>query len=128
MAVLSEREAEIQKWNRPYVYQEYPRVLYKVRLVNGQPVADVTITVNSDAELDRREREGFVKGNPDTALAAYEAQQQAIAEAAAQAQHQANRLSATARAEYDAVDEASDEHLTGQLVGKRGPGRPRKEV
>ena len=64
--VLSEREAEIQKWNKPYVYQEYPRMLYKVRVTEGgKPEPSVTVIVQSDAERASREREGFVAGGPD---------------------------------------------------------------
>jgi hypothetical protein len=126
MAVLTELEQERQRWEKPYVYEEYPRMLYRVRLENGKPDASDQVLVRSDGERAAREREGYYAG-PQAALDAYEAVQQGIAQAAAEAQHDANRLSRHARDEYEAADEASDTHLTGgESLAKRGPGRPRK--
>jgi hypothetical protein len=124
---LTEREAELKKWEKPYVYTEYPRMLYKVRVENGKPEASDRVEVRSDFERIGKEREGYHAGGPQAALDAYEAGQQAIAQAAAEAQAAANRLSAKAQAEYTAADQAADTHLTdSEPLGKKA-GRPRKD-
>jgi hypothetical protein len=128
MPALTEIETERQKWEKPYVYQEYPRMLYKVRLESGKPIADVWVIVNSDDERAKREREGYAVTS-QVALDKHEALQQEIAEAAANSQHSVNRMTKTAQAEYAEADEAADTHLTGgETLGKRGPGRPRKDA
>jgi hypothetical protein len=62
---LTDREKELKKWNRPYVYQEFPKMLYRGTIIGGR--IDVEqCTVKTAAEETLAKAKGWVT-NPQTA-------------------------------------------------------------
>lgn len=137
----------------PNGFEEYPRMLYIAkRLPNGKPgvmmdppssigwtdagaytkavldaesfTASCQRIVNDRYEHDKATKQGW-RPSPQEALDAFEAEQQDVARAAAETAFAAQRMSDTARRELAEADEGTSEHVT-DVVGKRGPGRPRK--
>jgi hypothetical protein len=137
----------------PYVYREYPRMLYKARVhANGQTKcmvaeppayefdkmdqweravlyaatfnASCQRTVNNDQELDRALSDGWRKSIPE-ALQYAEGLAQDIARAAAEAAHSVQRMSAKAQAEFETAGAETHKHVV-DLVGAKKRGRPAK--
>src|SRR5262249_59320225 len=79
---------------------------------------------------DAQERAAFLEGwrlTSAEAIAAFEAQQQAIATAAAEVAYAAQRMSAPAQAELAAADAAAFEHVTDiQPTRRRHRRKPRR--
>src|SRR5262245_3366616 len=115
---LSDREKELRKWNAPYVYREFPKMLFRGTLTAGRIDVEQRI-VGSEAE----ERAATDTGWLPTSTRAYEAEsarQEALGTAAAERAGGDRRLSAKARAEAQALDETTVRHLP------EIPERPRK--
>jgi hypothetical protein len=107
---------------RPSSPQPYPEMLY---LVTGKnPWTFTTKVVTSDVEARLAEGQGFVSGGPARAADAYDARQQDLATAAAHRNHDDRGISAAARAEVDAAEQASSRHL-GEIPAKPKPKRIR---
>lgn len=110
---------------RPVSFQPYPAMLYKATQNNPWKFEEHIV---GDAHEQRNlESRGFVAGGQAAAAAAYEAAQQAVAVAAAERNWQDRNMGEKARAESDAVEQASSKHL-GEIprtpITRRG--RPRK--
>jgi hypothetical protein len=94
-------------------------------LVTGKnPWTFTTKVVTSDVEARLAEGQGFVSGGPARAADAYDARQQDLATAAAHRNHDDRGISAAARAEVDAAEQASSRHL-GEIPAKPKPKRIR---
>src|SRR5215475_5263938 len=106
---LSDREKELRKWNAPYVYREFPKMLFRGTLTAGRIDVEQRI-VGSEAEELAATGTGWLP----TAPQAYEAEQtrqEALGTAAAERAGGDRRLSAKARLEAARLDEATVRHL-----------------
>lgn len=135
--------------------EEFPKMLYKAqRLPNGQPSAGEMAphpayltdpgeflarlafieqfnrscqrTVQDNSEQRIAEGQGW-RDTTKKALELFELEQQEIANAAAQAEFYARRMSATAKREWNDAQDETSEHVV-DVVPKKGRGRPRKAV
>lgn len=160
----SELAKELRKWEQfpgiygktpgnPYVYREYPRLLYKAqKLVNGKySVGEVPpdpmlfetaakleratlmverfnkscqLVVGNDQELSREHDKGWRKTQQE-ALDYAEALEIDMATAAAEAAFHAKRMSASAQAEFAKANAETHEHIV-DVQPKRKRGRPAK--
>ncbi len=121
----SELAKELAKWNKPYVHQPFPRMVYmafprengKVECGDaavawGDPVAEAFTRrcqreVRDERDLAAAKGQGWIEGGPDKAIQAYERRQQEIATAAAEANYAAQRMTPKAQAERKARDAAT---------------------
>lgn len=96
---------------RPYTFQEYPKRLYKAIRpdTGGQVTFDGRDAGNSTEERNLLSR-GYRCGQ-DKALELLDKTAFAVAEAAANRAYQEQRMSAKARAEAEAADNATAAHL-----------------
>ncbi len=144
---------EQEKWNKPYVYVEYPRMMYKAR---KRPDGVVAVIETNDQLCTEREAllvpgaaEAWSRGNymevrdeaeerraygsgwrntPEEAMNQYEAEQREIAKIAAHRNYEDRNMSESAKAEVAEYEGISSEHSPEIPVAKkRGPGRPRKD-
>ena len=124
----SELAKELTKWDKPYVYEPFPQMVYKAwprengRVECGDPLVAVgdaaamtfaqrcQRVVHSADERRRAHAEGW-RDTPAEALDAYEDQQQAIATAAAEVHAAVTKMSPKAQAEHKKRDQATDTHL-----------------
>lgn len=139
----------------PYTYRPFPQMLYKAKpwvreqgtvrcqapvpVSYGWPTPDAynqaemetarfnkenLLTVRNEAELAEARKQGW-RGSPLEAEQYYEALQQDIAQAAAEANFGVRRMSEQAQAEYAAAGDSTHEHVV-DLVGvpKATRGRP----
>jgi hypothetical protein len=131
----SELGRELAKWNKPYRFEMFPKMLYRaVKKENGKVVCgdayDEAIdrqcqtTVQSEDELHRARELGWCE-SPQAALDAFEAKEREVADASARRLHSDQRLSEKARAEAAAADDATADHVADV---PRKPGRPKKPV
>jgi len=134
----SEYAKEMTKWEalpsqlgegqRPYVYHEYPKMLYRAgRTPAGVPaIVDSHVVESATQEANLRSR-GFHPGQ-DVALAALHAADQEAAQLAANRAFTDRRMSPAAQAEAAALDAQSTSHLPVLPERPRKPGRPKKEA
>lgn len=94
---------------RPATRQAYPAMLYKALQKN--PWKLDSVTVKDEREQADMERQGYVGGGPQAAADAYDSHQQAMALAAAHRNYEDRNMSAAAKAESNAVEEASARHV-----------------
>lgn len=131
----SELGRELAKWNKPYRFEMFPKMVYRaIKKENGKVVCgdvnDEAIdrqcqkTVHSDDELIRAREMGWCE-SPGDALEAFEAKEREVADASARRLHSDQRMSEKARAEAAAADDATADHVADV---PRKPGRPRKAV
>ena len=132
----------------PYVYREYPKMLYRAqRLPNGQSgclaqhpnpytferadqferavlmVESFNRSCTRVVSDESQERIAIGQGwalDPKAAMAVYEQEQQAIGNAAAEAAYAAQGMTSKARAELTAADASTHQHVTDVKGGKRG--------
>jgi len=136
----TEYAKELAKWEQPgYRFRPYPKMLYKafvrangqIACMEGPPPSDAGLPA---AEYDRRcvaaatfttrcqrivpdetaERVALNDGwslTPQDAIAACEAREQAIGQAAAEAAHAARRMSPKAQAEFADAEAATARHV-----------------
>lgn len=103
-------EQELHKWDKPYRYEPYPKMIYRgVLKANGKHDFEDMI-VNSDRELAAMKADGWVE-SPDHAVLGVEAQESAIANAAAENAFKAKRMSAKAQKELAAIEAATHRHV-----------------
>jgi hypothetical protein len=133
-------------------YEPYPKMLYKAQVLpNGKASVGQTPphpmymepaeyerqclfletfnrscqkVVHSEAEDLLAQGQGWRASQPD-ALALYEQQQQELAQAAAEATHAAQRMSAKAQAEFAIAEDATHVHVADVPAPRRRPRRPR---
>lgn len=133
----SELGKEIARWDRPrnkfdadgrpgmrcVGYEPFPVMVYRAKKLEtgkviccdinpatGEMHTGCTLTVHSDLELDQRRSEGW-RDSPKDALAHFEALEREIAQAAAEAQWAAQRMSDKAQAELKAANDATSDHV-----------------
>lgn len=93
---------------RPYEYREYPKRVYKALDAQGREFESVEVTdENEERNLLSR---GFCVGQ-DNAVAAFLAGQTSVAEAAANRAYHEQRMSEKARAEAQAYDASTPDHV-----------------
>lgn len=143
----------VSKPGRPYVYQPYPKMLYRaLKWTDGKPhclapplpafgwtSGEALARAQSDAEAftnacqmtvrDETEHR-LAKGqgwsdHPHEAMELYEKEQQALGNAAAEAIAASKRMTGKAEAEFQAVQDATHEHVADVAAPKRSPGRPK---
>lgn len=110
---------------RPVGFQPYPAMLY--RCLQKNPYKFDEFVVHSADEQRNMESRGWIAGGQGEAVKAFEANQQALAIAAAERNYQDRNIGEKARAESDAAEQASSSHL-GEIprtpIKRRG--RPAK--
>lgn len=141
---------ELEKWNRPKReggmnadgFEAFPAMLYKAhQKTTGQvAVLDNPLAYRTDAEQieatafatrcqkivkdqyekDRATAQGWYE-TPEAAMAGYEREQIAMAQAAAERHATDQRMSAQAKAEATAADEATHEHVGDVPAPKKAP-------
>ncbi|HYC54522.1 MAG TPA: hypothetical protein VEL28_06270 [Candidatus Binatia bacterium] len=137
---------ELARWNQPYVFRAYPRMVYMARFhergkqwrtgdptpheVDGgygeQFTKSCQRIVQDEAEFQAALRDGW-RENTREALAFRQQLEDEVSKAAAERHAADQRLSAKAQAEAKAADEATDAHVPDiPAPKKRGGWRPRK--
>lgn len=129
---------ELSKWEKPYVYREFPKMVYYARKVDGKAICLMpmpsqfgwrdpaeyqmailqaeSITKSNqrivhDADEEKRAREEGWRETPQAALAHLEAVEQEIGKAAAEANFGARRMSDAAQREHRAATDSTHEHI-----------------
>ncbi len=108
------------KGMRPIFPQPYPAMLYKV--VQKNPWKFESHVVENETEQQNMESRGFIAGGQGAAVDQYERDQFTLAETAAARNYEDRNLSANAKAESQAAEEASSTHL-GEIP--RTPIKPK---
>lgn len=135
----SELGKEMSRWERPYVYSAFPKMLYMAHrradgvVSVGEPNDDSFTrgcqrTVASEQEMQQALEEGWRK-TPQEALERHEGKSKAIADAAAHRNYEDRNMSDAAKEEAEELDEeAGMEHVPEipETPIRRGPGRPPK--
>lgn len=137
MIGMSQHARELKKWDlpmrqggmRPDVPLEYPRMAYKAtKNAVGKAVVDDSLEcqrIARDAEeYARMVADGWCE-SPKLALDAFELEQQAIGQAAAERAYSDRRMSPMAQREAAEADAQSKGHLPEVPEQRRGPGRPK---
>src|SRR5262245_49879051 len=125
---LSERDKELKKWNGPYVYREFPKMLYRATtLVTGRLEVEQKL-VGSPGEEVLATGTGWLP-HPQDACDAETRRQEGLGTAAAERAWDDRRLSPAAQAEAAAVDQTTLRHLPEipATPVRRRPARPREE-
>lgn len=108
---------------RPASFQAYPAMLYKATQKNPWQFEEKTV---ADEVAERLAiGQGFVPGGKAEAAKAFDARQQDLAVSAAHRNYEDRHVSERARAESDAVEQASSVHL-GEIPRTPIPRRGRK--
>lgn len=98
----------------PYIYQEYPKMLYKAHRADGGPKVDLDSSGTRIVHSEGEERSALASGWHDGQEAAIQAihdEDQNFAKLAAERAAQERRMSAKAQAEAAAVDESTIQHV-----------------
>lgn len=110
---------------RPSHYKPYPAMLYRATQKNPWKFDEKLVADETAERLAIGQ--GFVSGGPQAAADAFDERQQELAMAAAHRNYEDRNISEKARAEVDAVEQSSSQHL-GEIprtpVKRRG--RPAK--
>lgn len=106
----TELDQEMARWNKPYVFAPYPKMLYRGLLKsNGSTQVDERI-VGSEGEQREAEAERWVE-SPSGATKQVEAVQQEIAQAAAEANAAVTKMSWKAQRERKTREDATAKHV-----------------
>ena len=106
----TEQDRELAKWNKPYVYAPFPRMIYR-GVLRSDGVHDFeSRIVDGERQLHEAKSEGWVE-SPNDAKAVVNAQEAAIAEAAAENAYAAQKMSAKARKELAMREAATHKHV-----------------
>ena len=108
---------EMAKWNahytehgppgKPFVFHEYPAMMYKAGRVEGKPqIVDKHIAADEDAQRNLESR-GFVAGGPGKAMEALESDELWQAKLAAERNYEEARMGPKAQEQARAVNEAA---------------------
>jgi hypothetical protein len=90
----------------------YPTWVYRAWKSDDGRIHEDGVIVIDDREWDEARRQGFVYGGPQAAKDVLEACEQAVAQAAAETAHSAQKMSKKAQAEFDRREAAIDKHVT----------------
>ncbi|HJP60591.1 MAG TPA: hypothetical protein VJ865_11340 [Gemmatimonadaceae bacterium] len=97
---------------RPYVYQEYPKRLYKMgRDAKGRVCVEEAQDAHSAVEQKNLESRGFVSGGQAKAEEGFHANDLEVAKQAANRAAHERTMSPKAREEAAVVDASTDEHV-----------------
>lgn len=146
---------EMAKFERPYRYQPYPRMLYKAERRDGQIMCGAPepkpwefqaeraylsavesarrftetcqAVVNSDSERSRFMEMGW-RESPEEAIAFVDSREKAESQEIAHRNYDDRNLSENAKAEISAAESEAGVPLAEIPEKRRGPGRPRKEA
>lgn len=138
---------EMERWNKPYTFQEFPRMVYRAR---KRPDGVVTVFETVDARclepgenpapgkaeqwsrgnyMEAKDATEFQKAmesgwrpDPQAALEFFHAREQSIADAAAHRHYEDRNMSERAKAEAAAIEGESSEHLPEIPEARRKPG------
>lgn len=129
---------ELAKWEKPYRFEPYPKMVYYARTIDGKPVCMMpqpsqfgwrdaaeyqmailqaeSITKSNqrivqDADEEKRAREEGWRETPQAALEHHEALEREIGKAAAEANFGARRMSEAAQREHQAATDSTHEHV-----------------
>jgi hypothetical protein len=117
---LTDYAKEMAHWNKPYVYQEFPKMLFRGTTTTAGRVEVEQRIVATVREEDDARAFGWVV-HPQEAKDAETQRQEAICTAAAERAYTDRRMSAGAQAEAAAADEAAGAKHLGAI-----PERPRR--
>jgi hypothetical protein len=134
----SELGKELAKWDKPYIYRPFPKMLYRAQKINGKAICLMgepspwgyrdaaehqqailhaeaitksnQMIVQSEDEMKKARESGW-RESPDEALAHLEALEQDIGRAAAEANFGARRMGELARREHQAATDSTHEHV-----------------
>ncbi len=107
----TEMDREMLKWNKPYKYEPFPRMVYR-GMLRSDGVHDVEHRIaDNERQYDEFRKDGWVD-SPDHAKRGVEAQEAMIAEAAAENAHAAQKMSAKARKELAMREASTHRHVT----------------
>lgn len=134
----SEYAKEMRAWNaqhsefgppgRPYVYREYPTMMYRVgRNAQGQTAVLDKQVAETPMERENLESRGFLHGGVKVAWEAFEAHERELATLAAERHFELQRMSEGAQRDVAAVEAAAGMRHLGTIAEepvRRGPGRP----
>ena len=151
----SDEGKEYMRWEKPYRFEPFPKMLYMARKrpdgvvsvsesndrlfsVPGQMEragaaeafnASCQKTVKSEDELRVALEQGW-RPTPQEALERFDAKERAIGDAAANRAWSERNMSEAAKAEAAAVDASTEDHVPTipETPIRRSPGRPRKTV
>ena len=125
---------EMAKWEKPYRYEAFPKMLYRAierqgRGVVSDPYDEAVATacqkvVQNESEMRLAQGQGWCEG-PDLALEAWERQQVAYGDEAANTAYHVARMSEPAQREYREASDQTHEHVVDVQPVKRR-GRPPK--
>lgn len=116
---LSDRDKELKKWNAPYVYREFPKMLYRGLTTTAGRLEVEQRIVGSEHEETLAAGAGWLT----TSTAASEAEtrrQEDLGTAAAERAAADRQMSPQAQAEAAAIDQRTLKHL-GEI-----PEQPRR--
>lgn len=116
---LTDYAKEMARWNKPYVYAEFPKMLFRGTTTTAGRVDVEQRIVSSEGEEHAALADGWCV-HPQRATDAETARQEAIGTAAAERTFTDRRMSAAAQVEATAVDQATAKHL-GEI-----PEQPRR--
>lgn len=143
----SEYGKELVRWNKPYVFQPFPQMLYLARrrpdgvmsvgetedsVFGGRPGAaeaftgTCQMTVKNESELNRYLELGW-RPSPQEAMDRLKSKERLISDAAAHRAYEDRNMSDAAKAEAAAADAATPEHVA-EVPEARRRGRPRKHA
>lgn len=120
---LSEREKELKRWNAPYVYREFPKMLYRGTTTTAGRFTLEDRTVANEAEETLAADYGWMP-NPERAREVEVRRQEAVGVAAAERAWADRQMSASAQVEAAQADAASARHVPEV---KRRPARSHKK-
>jgi CRISPR/Cas system Type II protein with McrA/HNH and RuvC-like nuclease domain len=115
----TEYEKELAKWDKPYVHQAFPKMVYRAIKVNGAVTVlstdgehdqKCTKIVGSDRELSAALSSGW-HPDPKSAYDALEHADRAHADDAAVVAYEASKMSPKAKREYKRRSAATDKHI-----------------
>ena len=119
---LTEYAKELAKWNAPYVYREFPKMLFRgITTTIGRVDVEQRIVTTEGEEHDARSAGWCV--HPDRAKDAETRRQEAVGTAAAERAYADRQLSGAAQAEAAAADQAAGAKHLGEI--RERPRRPR---
>lgn len=145
---------EMSKWEKPFRFEMFPMMVYRAqKLPSGKVVTAAPMPhqfgwkdpaeyqravdeaeaitkasqriVKDETELRHAKNNGW-RETQAAALEAFELEEQALGNAAAEAAYQVKRMSEKAQAEYRAADEATHEHVADVPAPRKRPGRKPK--
>lgn len=119
---LTDYAKEMNRWNQPYVYREFPKMLFRGTTSTAGRVTVEQRIVATDGEQEQAGRDGW-RSNPQVAQDEETRRQEAIGTAAAERASTDRQLSPRAQAEAAAADQAAGAKHLGEI--KERPRRPR---